>query len=303
MPGQDTFSTGALKLVQQEGGYGAVPIDGWRQLLLYRKDLFEQQGLPAPDNWRRILQAAQALHNPPKIWGFIAATEPDKIYTEQVFEHFALSGGVRLRDSAGNISLNTLEMIETLKFYNTLAKKTPRGNLGFIDSRHEYVTGRAAMIEWSPFILDEISGLRQDLPVVPDIRQGRLGYLAQNTGFLSTIIGPGGPAQYYSINCLGIARDGNKADAQQWIEFLLSDGYLKWLNMAPWGKLPMRKGTPEDNTRYVKGWINLDHGPRETAQIIASFDQEEVMTLVEHAFEDFDRWRVFENNDALISKI
>ena len=107
----------------------------------------------------------------------------------------------------------------------------------------DYVSGRASMIIWSPFILDELSGLRKDLPVVPDIAKGKPGYLARNTGFVSIIHGPKGAAQYGQINYLGITRDADKDPAKRWVEFLLTDGYLRWLGMAPEGKLPLRKGT------------------------------------------------------------
>ena len=96
--GEDNFSAGPLNLSRVPGGYAAVPIDGWGQLLLYRKDLFREKGLPVPDRWDHILNAAQVLHNPPLIWGFEAATDPGQTYTQQVFEHFALSNGVRLTD-------------------------------------------------------------------------------------------------------------------------------------------------------------------------------------------------------------
>lgn len=46
--GKGTFGPGPLNLVRVPGGYAAVPIDGWGQLLLYRKDLFEKKDLPCP---------------------------------------------------------------------------------------------------------------------------------------------------------------------------------------------------------------------------------------------------------------
>ncbi|MCK4728389.1 MAG: extracellular solute-binding protein, partial [Desulfobacterales bacterium] len=62
--GKETFGAGPLNLARVAGGYAAVPIDGWGQFLLYRKDLFEKKRLPLPNRWDNILQAARALHNP-----------------------------------------------------------------------------------------------------------------------------------------------------------------------------------------------------------------------------------------------
>jgi len=300
--GKETFGAGPLNLARISGGYAAVPADGWGQLLLYRKDLFEKKGLPVPDRWDRILQAAQALHNPPLIWGFEAATDPGQTYTQQVFEHFALSNGVRLTGPSGSVELDTPKMVQTLKFYKALTRFTPRGNLYWLHTRMDYVSGRASMIIWSPFILDELSGLRRDLPVIPDIIKGEPGYLARNTGFVTIIRGPKGAAQYGQINYLGITRDANKVPAKRWVEFLLTDGYLKWLGMAPEGKLPVRKGTREEPNRFIDGWMELEFGKTTRARISEFYGMGVVKTIID-GVDGFDRWGFAEGKGTLISKI
>jgi multiple sugar transport system substrate-binding protein len=299
---EETFGRGPLNLVKVSGGYAAVPVDGWGQLLIYRKDLFAKKGLPEPDQWHRILEAAEALHNPPLIWGFEVATDPGETYTQQVFEHFALSNGVGLTDKSGNISLDTHNMVQTLAFYKALAGFSPPGNLYWLHTRMDYLSGRAAMIIWSPFILDELSGLRRDQPVVPDIAKGESGFLAKNTGFVTVIQGPKGAAQYGQINYLGITRDADKALAKKWIAFLLNEGYLRWLGMAAEGKLPMRKGTPEAPNCFVDGWQELELGLTTRAKISEYYGMDVVKTLVA-GMDGFDRWGFSEGRGALVSKV
>ncbi len=300
--GRETFGTGPLNLARFKDGYAAVPADGWGQLLLYRKDLFEKKTLPVPDRWEAILKASQALHSPPLIWGFEVATDPGQTYTQQVFEHFALSNGVKLTDSSGQVNLNTPEMVETLEFYKKLSAYTPPGNLYWLHTRMDYLSGRAAMIVWSPFILDELSGLRRDQPVVPDIAKGEPGFLARHTGFVTTIHGPRGRAQYGQINYFGITRDANKEAAKQWVEFLLSEGYLKWLSMAAEGKLPVRPGTKEDPEKFTKGWMELEFGVTTRAKISRFYGADVVKTIMA-GVESFDRWGFSEGKGALVSKI
>jgi multiple sugar transport system substrate-binding protein len=300
--GRRTFGTGPLNLARFKDGYAAVPADGWGQLLLYRKDLFEEKTLPVPDRWDGILKASQALHSPPLIWGFEVATDPGQTYTQQVFEHFALSNGVRLTDSSGEVNLNTPEMVETLEFYKKLSAYTPPGNLYWLHTRMDYLSGRAAMIIWSPFILDELSGLRQDQPVVPDIAKGEPGFLARHTGFVTTIHGPKGRAQYGQINYFGITRDANKEAAKRWVEFLLSEGYLKWLSMAAEGKLPVRLGTKEDLEKFTKGWMELEFGVTTRAKISRFYGADVVKTIMA-GVGSFDRWGFSEGRGALVSKI
>jgi multiple sugar transport system substrate-binding protein len=299
---EKTFGVGPLNLARFKDGFAAVPVDGWGQLLLYRKDLFEEKKLAVPDHWNHILRAAQTLHNPPLIWGFEAATDPGQIYTQQVFEHFALSNGVRLTGPSGNVHLDTPEMVQTLEFYKALSRFTPPGNLYWLHTRMDYLSGRAAMIIWSPFILDELSGLRRDQPVVPDIAKGQPGFLAKNTGFVTVIHGPKGAAQYGQVNYLGITRDADKAKAKQWVEFLLSEGYLRWLGMAAEGKLPVRKGTQEDATRFVKGWMDLEFGVTTRAKISEFYGMDVVKSIVA-GVDGFNRWGFAEGKGALVSKI
>jgi multiple sugar transport system substrate-binding protein len=300
--GKETFSVGPLNLVGVSGGYAAVPVDGWGQLLLYRKDLFGKKGLPVPDTWDRILKAAEALHDPPLIWGLEVATDPGETYTQQVFEHFALSNGIKLTAPSGSINLNTPNMVKTLIFYKALARYTPPGNINWLHTRMDYLSGRAAMIIWSPFILDELSGLRRDQPVVPDMARGEPGFLARNTGFVSVIHGPGGSAQYGQANYLGVTRDANKAAAELWVKFLLTDGYLRWLAMAAEGKLPVRNGTFDEPNRFINGWMKLEFGVTTRARISRFYGMDVVKTIVS-GLDRFDRWGFGEGEGALISKI
>jgi multiple sugar transport system substrate-binding protein len=300
--GRGTFGNGPLNLARFKDGYAAVPADGWGQLLLYRKDLFEKKALPVPDRWDAILKASQAVHNPPLIWGFEVATDPGQTYTQQVFEYFALSNGVKLTDSSGQVNLNTPAMVETLEFYKKLAAYTPPGNVYWLHTRLDYLSGRAAMITWSPFILDELSGLRQDQPVVPDIARGEPGFLARHTGFVTTIHGPRGSAEYGQINYFGITRDANKEAAKAWVEFLLSEGYLKWLGMAAEGKLPVRLGTKEDPEKFTKGWMELEFGVTTRAKISRFYGADVAKTIMS-GVESFDRWGFSEGKGGLVSKI
>jgi multiple sugar transport system substrate-binding protein len=300
--GQATFAAGPLNLVKTGQGFAAVPVDGWGQLLLYRKDLFKEKGLARPDTWKNILAAAQALHNPPLLWGFEAASDPGQTYTQQVFEHFALSNGARLVDGSGAIKLNTPRMIQTLEFYKKLSGYSPPGNLYWLHTRLDYLAGRAAMVIWSPFILDELSGLRQDQPVVPDAAKGKPGFLAKNTGFVTIIKGPHGAAQYGQTGYLGISKDADTKAAQKWVQYLLSDGYLKWLAMAAEGKLPVRRGTSGSPELYVQGWQRLEFGVTTRARISEFYGPQVVKEIVS-GVEGFDRWGFTRGKGALVTKI
>ncbi|MDN3720712.1 extracellular solute-binding protein [Roseibium salinum] len=57
--GADTFAPGAVAMASVEDGIASVPVDGWTQMVVYRKDLFEENGLAAPDSYEDILAAVE----------------------------------------------------------------------------------------------------------------------------------------------------------------------------------------------------------------------------------------------------
>ena len=61
--GRDTFSERALALVDSDGKPISVPADTWTQLLVYRKDLFEKEGLETPDTFEKIQAAGDAIRS------------------------------------------------------------------------------------------------------------------------------------------------------------------------------------------------------------------------------------------------
>ena len=92
--GADTFASGALAMAAVGGGYASVPVDGWTQMVVYRKDLFDAAGLAAPTSYANVLAAIEALHGPPDMYGFVAATKVDENFMSQVLEHVFLANGV-----------------------------------------------------------------------------------------------------------------------------------------------------------------------------------------------------------------
>ena len=159
-----TFAPGALEMAAVDGGYASVPVDGWTQMLVYRADKFTEAGLEPPNSYANVLAAVEALHNPPEMYGFVAATKIDENFMSQVLEHVFLANGVSPVGPGGVQPLDEAATIEVLDFYKAIAEASPPGDLYWDQSRSLYFSGNAAMIIWSPFILDELAGLRDSAP-------------------------------------------------------------------------------------------------------------------------------------------
>lgn len=301
--GVGTFAPGALSMARSRDGYAAVPVDGWTQMVLYRKDLFESSGLAPPRDYDSILAAVRKLHNPPDLYGFVAATKVDESFMSQVLEHVLLANGVTPVDSDGVRKLEQKSATEALEFYKALAKASPPGELFWKQSREMYFAGRAAMIIWSPFILDELAGLRDSAP--PTINDDPTSReLARKTGVVTTFSGPSNPggAAWADIRYFGVTSDADTENAQAFVKFCMDEGYANTLGIAPEGKFPIRRGDKSDAERFVKAWSKLPVGVDRKAPLGELYPAAVINDIVS-GLETASRWGVREGQLSLASKI
>ncbi|HBY98440.1 MAG: extracellular solute-binding protein [Ardenticatenaceae bacterium] len=304
--GKETFAQGPLNMVALEGNYAAVPTDGWGQLLIYRKDLFDKAGLDAPDTFDKIRAAAEKLNDPGNnFYGITAATDPGAVFTQQTWEHFALANGCQLVNDAGEVTLDSPQCVEAINFYADLMKNyAPAGVQDVVSTRATYFAGQAAMIVWSPFVLDEMAGLRDNaFPACPECKEDP-AYLAKNSGIVPAFVGPSGsePAQYGQVSYMGITANADVAAAQEFLKFWFNEGYLDWLAVSVEGKLPMRQGTPEEPTKFIDGWKQLETGVDRKARLGDIYGDEIINTLIQGAG-SFDRWGFTQGQGALVTAV
>ena len=301
--GPNTFAAGPLNMAMSEGEIVSVPTDGWTQLVVYRSDLFEAAGLNPPKSFADIEAAIAALHNPPSIYGFVAATKIDETYMMQLIEHISLAAGYSPVNADGSVNEDTEALKNVLSFYKTIADASPDGDLYWKQSRELYLGGQAAMIIWSPSLLDELGGLRDSAPVtINDDPTSKA--LAQDTGFVTVFAGPGNDAgaAYADVRYLGITADADTAVASDFVKFVVSGGYGEWLSMAPEGKFPVRKGQFGGNKDYEKLWASLDVGV-DRKEPLANIYPQKVIDDIVAGLSVGDRWGVADGQLATASKM
>jgi len=298
-----TFSPGALDMAAIRGGYASVPVDGWTQLVVYRKDLFEAHGLNPPNSYANIEAALEKLHNPPSMYGFVAPNKIDEAFMSQVLEHVFLSNGVSPVNQQGLQELDEKATVEVLNFYKKIQDASPEGELFWKQSREMFFAGQAAMIIWSPFILDELAGLRDSAP--PTINSDPTSKeLASKTGVITTLAGPSNPdgAAWADIRYFGITADADTDNAMEFVRFSMTDGYVQTLSIAPEGKFPVRRGDSKNPGLYLDAWSKLPVGVDRKAPL-ADLYPAEVISSVAAGLETANRWGVREGQLALASKI
>jgi multiple sugar transport system substrate-binding protein len=301
--GADTFFKRTLELTSVDGEQIAVPSDGFSNLLFYRKDLFQAAGLPEPKTYADIENAAKKLHKG-KMAGIVAATAPSDSFTSQTFEWAALANGCQLVDNSAKVTLNSPQCQEAFNFYANLIKETSvKGNQDADTTRATYFAGDAAMVMWSSFLLDELAGLRNDAqPTCPQCKKDP-EWLAKNTGILTQMQGPSGsnPAAWGEVVSWNVMKDASPK-AKDFVTYMMSEGYLPWLEIAPEGKIPARSGTAGNPKEYSDGWIKLSAGVDKKEPLTKVYPTEVLNTIVASSG-NFERWGLPQNQGALAAAV
>ena len=301
--GAGTFAPGALNMAAVDGGFASVPVDGWTQMLVYRADLFKEKGLEPPSSYANVLAAVEALHNPPEMYGFVAATKIDENFMSQVLEHVFLANGVSPVGPDGVQALDEAKTIEVLDFYKAIAEASPPGDLYWDQSRTLYFSGNAAMIIWSPFILDELAGLRDSAP--PTINDDPMSRdLAAATGIVTNFAGPSNPdgAAWGDVRYFGITSDASTDAAMEFVAYSMNEGYGETLAIAPEGKFPVRRGTADNPTEFSDLWATLDVGVDRKAPLGELYEASMIAEIV-GGLDVAQRWGVADGQLSAASKI
>jgi multiple sugar transport system substrate-binding protein len=282
--GEDDFRAGPLAMVTDPatGKYAAVPFDGWIQAIWYRGDVFEAAGLNPPVSWADIDAACDALPGTGNLlYALTLASDPGQNYPHQVFEQVAMSNDAWPFDEAGNVTMNTPEMVAALKFYSELQRCALPGPQYWRGARESYELDQSGMLFYSTYIMDDLvegSGMEGGGNVEIAVED-----LAEKTGFASQMKGPNGSASYGQLVTLGIM-DGAEPEAQEVVKwFLTGQNYVDVLALAPFGKVPVLKSA-------VDGWSGLSP--------FFAYYSDETMAQIANGFETMQRWLFRPDYDA-----
>jgi multiple sugar transport system substrate-binding protein len=282
--GLDDFRDGPLVMVTDPatGKYAAVPFDGWIQAIWYRTDSFADAGVNAPISWDDIDAACDALPGTGNLlYGLTLGTDPGQNYPHQVFEQVAISNDAWPFDAAGNVSMNTPEMIEALAFYSELQRCAVPGPQYWRGAREAYELDQSAMLFYSTYIMDDLvdgSGMEGGGSITIAVDD-----LANKTGFAAMMEGPNGSASYGQLVTLGIMQ-GAVPEAQLVVEyFMTGENYIDVLALAPFGKVPVLESA-------VAEWGTL-------SPYFANYS-DETLGQIANGFDSMQRWLFRPDYDA-----
>jgi multiple sugar transport system substrate-binding protein len=284
--GADTFSANALRLLRdQEGRYMALPLYGEPLALLFRADWFDASDLPAPDNFERIRDAAQTLHDPDNgRFGFCGPTQRNELLINMILEELALANGVRFVDAEGKLTVATPAYAEALALYADLIRETGQTGASWTadDVRNGYLSGACAMIMWPLSIIDEIAGLQERyMPTCPECTEQNPNFLPDNTGTITYINNTESEASRarYDMQVLGIYWGSSDA-AHDFMRYFVEQEYIDWVNLQPEVRIPLRYGvTPEDDS-FHEQWSELNIGVEMQRPIAELYEPSKIESIL-----------------------
>jgi multiple sugar transport system substrate-binding protein len=299
-----TFSDSALQLTADGDTQLAIPSESWVQLLVYRKDLFDKAGLSAPTSYDDVTAAAKALDSS-DVAGFVGANIAGDAFTEQTFEEIGLGNNCQLVADNGDVTFDSDECVAALDFYGTLQQDYSVSGAQDVDTtRAAYFAGQAAMVIWSSFILDEMAGLRNDAkPNCPECKSDP-AFLAKNSGVVTSIQGPSGsdPATFGEITSWTIPSEAAADPAEKFVEYMMTDGYEPWIEIAPEGKIPVRTGDSPGDTTYSDAWSSMKVGVDSKAPLSKYYSQDVIDALTSGAA-SLNRWAIPQGQGDLLGAI
>jgi multiple sugar transport system substrate-binding protein len=97
-----------------------------------------------------------------------------------------------------------------------------------------------------------------------------------------------------------VITDGAKAEAaQRFVRYMMSEGYERWLAVAPEGKLPTRRGTEDDAEAYAKAWDRMPAGV-DTKKPLADIYSADVLSQLKTGVDTFSRWGITQGQGNLV---
>jgi multiple sugar transport system substrate-binding protein len=216
----------------------------------------------------------------------------------------AIANGCQLFDEKGELLILEDVCRDSLEFYRFLCNSyCPPGVQTEVSALNAFLSGRAGLILTTPWALPAIAGLDDDYrPTCPDCDTA--GYLAENTGVVTTIEGrsaQASPENLGEITYLGITTAADPEIAAAFARFWFEEGYLAWLAIEPARKAPMRLGTADEPDRFLEAWYELPlAGSEET--IADLFGRDFAETLATGVVNP-DRWGYLQGEGALITTL
>ncbi len=198
----DGFSPALVGLLSYGGvNYGA-PFMTEGDMMFYRADLLEENGLDVPTTLDEYLEVVKALHNPPQMYGTATRGLRGSGMNVWRFSPYLRMFGGSFFDADGEPVFNSPEAVAAVEYYIELVKHSPSPTMSWSDAMDAFAAGRVGVVTFANLKMDTL--FNPDSSVVVD----RMGYALPPAG-------PAGQLSSLSAHGLGLSAVANMTDAER----------------------------------------------------------------------------------------
>lgn len=204
-------------LLSYEGQLYAAPIYQETTILMYRKDLFEQEGIAVPDTLDEFYAVAEHFTRPPSIWGVAMRGlrgNGMNIYTWAQWLHSY--GGAFFDENMNPLFDSAESILATEKYASMLQKWGPPGSSSYSwdDVQTAFVSGRAAMIIDATNFYNRIEDPERSAIA------GKIGYAVVPAGPSGRF--PGNYAMGFAISAVAARSEEQRENAAKFVQWATS---------------------------------------------------------------------------------
>ena len=246
------FQGPARGTVTFDGKSYGVPIVTEREILYYRKDIFEQKNIKVPTTLDELMAAAKQLHDPnsnPPMYGFVARGQRAPAVTQ--FSGFLYAYGADwVKD--GKSGVGTDEAIKAYQFYGDILRNYGAPgvlNMSWPQALGIFSQGQAAMYTDADSLY-------------PNLLDTSKSVVADKVGYAMFPAGPAGSHPYNVTSwALGVAASSKNQDAAwefvKWatskdVVMRLQKGGLPGARDSVWNSPDGTSGFPADLAEVIK---------------------------------------------------
>src|SRR5690606_10331684 len=143
----EDFAKPLRDIAEVDGKVYGIPFYNYALGLIYRTDLFEEQGLQAPKTLDELMDAARKLKSGDRAGIAMTPQRGYKVFEE--WGNWLFAAGGAIQDEAGNIVLDSPQAREALtKYIQTYKEAAPANSLNwaFDEALRATAGGQAAMM-------------------------------------------------------------------------------------------------------------------------------------------------------------
>jgi len=175
------FSEPLVKVLTFGDVIYAVPMTFEGNVMFYRKDLFEKDGIAVPKTLDEYLEVVKHFQKPPELFGTaVRGLRGSGMNVWRFSPYLKMFGGQYL-DKNGVPVFNSPEAVKAVEYYIELIKCSPSPTMSWSDAMDNFAAGKVAIVEFANLKMDYLMDPKGSVVI------DKMGYSKPAAGLMGAI--------------------------------------------------------------------------------------------------------------------